>query len=316
MAQLFRKQTVGIKTESTQGTAVALTTTDFTHAYDVSITPMVELTPQNYVSTSLSRFADIPGKKYYEIEFTLPLRGSGTAGTANTPLGAALQACGLTETVSGGVSVTYAPTSSAASSNFYGPGKSATVKIYQDGMLHVAAGCLFDVSFDLEAGKPVGLKFKGKGIYAAVTDASFASTSILATNPPIIQSASATLQTFSAKIAKMSMQLGIQITEIPDVNSTAGILGFQITDRQVTGNVDANRELVATHDFWGKMMSGAEAAWTIAIGSTAGNIITISGSKMQYGQFKSGNRNGVASLEGNLLFNRSSGDDEVSIVFT
>jgi len=63
-------------------------------------------------------------------------------------------------------------------------------------------------------------------------------------------------------------------------------------------------------------MSGAEAAYTIAVGQTAGNIITISGSKMQYGQVKSGDRNGVATLDTNLLFNRSSGDDEVTIVFT
>jgi hypothetical protein len=316
MPQLARKQAVGIKTEATQGTAIAITATDFALAYDVSITPMVELNAQKYVSTTLSRFRDIPGRKYYEVEFTLPLKGSGTAGTANAPLGAALQACGMTETASVGVSVTYAFTSAAASASFYGPGKSATVKIYQDGMLHVAAGCMFEPSFDIVAGKPVGIKFKGKGIYAAVTDASFPTVTALTNDPPIVQSASATIQAYAAKFEKLSIQFGNQVSEIADVNSTAGILGFQITDREVTGSVDPNRELVATHDFWGKMMSGAEAAYTIAIGATAGNIATISGSKMQYGQVKTGNRNGIATLDVPLMFNRSSGDDELQIVLT
>lgn len=315
MAQIVRKQAVGIKIESTQGTAVSLSDTDFTHAYDVNITPMVELTPQKYVSTSLSRFRDLPGKKYYEVEFTLPLKGSGTAGTAIAPLGAALQSCGMVET--DGVSdVTYTLTSAPVSTNFYGPGKSSTVKIYQDGMLHVAAGCMFDLSFNIVAGKPVGFKFKGKGTYAAVTDAVFPTVTALTNDPPVVKSASATLQTYSATLEKLSIQYGNQITELPDVNSANSLLGFQITDREVTGSVDTNRVLVATHDFFGKMMSGAEAAWTIAVGATSGNIITISGSKMQYGQIKSGDRNGIATLDVPLLFNRNTADDELQIVFT
>lgn len=311
--QLSRKQAVGIKLEATQGTAETLAATDFTHAYDVNITPMVELIPQKYVSTSLSRFADLPGKKYYEVEFTLPLKGSGTAGTAIAPLGAALQACGLVET-DGASDVAYAPTSAPASANYYGPGKSCTVKIYQDGMLHVAAGCMFNLSFDIEAGKPVGLKFKGKGIYAAVTDAAFVTVTALTNNPPVVISAAAQVQAYAATFGKMSIDLGNEIAELPDVNSANAILGFMITDRNVTGSFDPNRVLVATHDFFGKMMSGAEAASTIKVGGTAGNICTITMPKTQYGQVKSGDRGGVATLETPLLFNRNAGDDE--IVFT
>jgi len=314
MGQLTRRQAIGIKIETTQGTAVTLAETDFTLAYDVSITPMVELNAQKYVSTFLGRFADIPGKKYYEVEFTLPLKGSGTAGTGVAPLGAALQSCGMVET-DGASDVTYTLTSTTIA-NFYGPGKSSTVKIYQDGMLHVAAGCIFDLSFDIEAGKPVGMKFKGKGTYAAVTDAAFPTVTALTNNPPIVYSAAATLQTYAATFGKLSIQFGNQIAEIPDVNNANSILGFQITDREITGSVDPNRLLVATHDFWGKMMSGAEAAWTVKVGGTAGNIITTSGAKMQYGQIKTDNRSGVATLDTNLLFNRSTGDDELTMVFT
>jgi hypothetical protein len=276
---------------------------------------MVEMNGQPYVAPSLSRFADVPGKKWYELEFTLPFKGSGTAGTANAPLGAALQACGYLET-DGASDVTYSLVSSAASGSFYGPGKSATVKIYQDGMLHTAAGCMFDASWDMESGKIVGIKFKGKGIYAAVTDASFPTVTALTNNPPVFMSASLQVQSYAATAAKISFALNNEIAEIPDVNAATGILGFQIVGRNPGGSVDVNRTLVATHDFFGKMMSGAEASFTAALGGTAGNIITFSGSKMQYGQVKSGDRNGIASLEVPFMLNRSSGDDELGIVFT
>lgn len=315
MGQLTRKQAVGIKVETTQGTAVTLAETDFTHAYDVSITPMVELLPQKYVSTSLSRFRDLPGKKYYEIEFTLPLKGSGTAGTAVAPLGAALQASGWIET-DGTSDVAYGLASAPASANFYGPGKSCTVKIYQDGMLHVAAGAMFNMTWDVVAGQIVGIKFTGKGAYAAVTDAAFPTVTALTNDPPVVKSAAAQVQAYAATFGKISFDLGIELAEIPDVSSANSILGFQITGRDVKGSFDPLRVLVATHDFFGKMMSGAESTLTIAIGATAGNIITITAPKVQYGQIKPADNNGLASLDVPLLFNRNTGDDELVITFT
>lgn len=316
--RLKRKQGIGIKTETTQGTAATIAATDFTTAYDVKITPKVEMNPQNYVSTSFDRFRSLPGKKMYDIEFTIPLHGSGTAGTAVAPLGAALQASGLLETVNAATSVVYSRTSSAASTSFYGPGKSATCKFYQDGMLHVAAGCMFDASLEIEAGKPVAVKFKGSGVYAAVTDASFPTITILATasTPPVVKSASHAIDNYSMIASKMTIKLNNKLSQIDDVNSANSILGFVCQPGDIDGDVDPLEPLVATYDFWGKMMSGSEASGTIAIGATAGNICTITAPKFQFGQIDPADRDGLASLSVPFMLNRSSGDDSLVLTFT
>lgn len=316
MPKLSRKAALGIKKETTQGTAETLSATDFTHAYDVKISPKVELTPQNYVSTSLSQFHQLPGKKYYELEFTLPLKGSGTAGTENAPLGAALEASGTLVTIVAFTSCTYNRVSSPASSNYYGPGKSCTVKFYEDGILHVAAGCMFDASLDIEGGKPVGVKFKGMGKYAAVTDASFPTVTPLTNDPPVVKSASFSIQSYAAVIQKLSIEIANGIQMRDNVSAADSVLGFMITDPKITGSIDPERELVATHDWWGKLMAGTLGSMTITIGSTAGNIITITAPKVQYVGLEPGNRNGIATLEAKLHFARNSGDDELVIAFT
>lgn len=316
MPYLARKAALGIKKESTQGTAVALTATDFALAYDISVDPQVEMNPQNYVSTSLSHFHELPGKKYYELAFTLPLRGSGTAGTELAPLGAALEASGFLVTVNSGTSCVYNRTS-ATVSNFYGPGKSSTVKFYHDGILHVAAGCMFDLDFDIEAGKPVGLKFKGRGTYAAVTDAAFPTvTPNVTIDPPVVKSASFAVQSYSAIISKMSVSINNNIAMRDDVNSANSILGFVVTDPDIKGSIDPERGLVADHDWWGKMMAATRGAITVAVGATAGNIATITGPKVQYMGSKAANRNGIATVDVPLKFCRDSGDDEIVITLT
>lgn len=316
MPKLSRKAALGIKKETTQGTAETLSATDFTHAYDVKITPNVELTPQNYISTSLSQFAQLPGKKFFEIEFTLPLKGSGTAGTENAPLGAALEASGTLVTVTPGTSCIYNRVSSPASSSYYGPGKSCTIKFYEDGILYTAAGCMFDASLDIEAGKPVGVKFKGRGKYSAVTDASFPTVTPLTNDPPVVKTASFAIHSYSAVIQKLSIEINNGVQMRDDVNSADSLLGFMITDPKITGSIDPERELVATHDWWGRLAAGTLGTMTIQIGSTAGNIITITAPKVQYTGLTPGNRGGIATLEAKLSFARNSGDDEIVIAFT
>ena len=158
MAQLHRKQTVGIKTESTRGTR-GRSTTDFTHAYDVSITPWWN-SRRRTTFPPRSPFRGHPGRN------TTRSSSRSRCGAPARPARRELRSVRRCRHADSRnrlrrCLVTCAPTSSAASSNFYGPGKSATVKIYRDGM-HVAAGCLFDVSFDLEGGKTGRAEVQGR----------------------------------------------------------------------------------------------------------------------------------------------------------
>jgi hypothetical protein len=311
---ITRKKVIGAKVETTQGTAVALTSTDFIYALDIQVDPEAELLPRDYNSTSLDPFAQLVGKKYYACKFKTPLLPSGSLGVAPniSPL---LQACGMTETISAGVSVTYAPTS-AAVANFYGPGKSCTIKVYEDGILHVIAGAMGNPKFVLEAGKIPMIEWDFKGVYVAVTDVAFPANTPQSTYPPIMKSATLSLQGYAATVQKFEIDFGNVVTEKPDINAANSLLGFQITDRKPAGSTDPESTLVATHDFYGKFISGAEASSSIVIGSGAGNICTITLPKTQYGKITKADRGGIMVYNTPLMFNRNTGDDWISIVFT
>lgn len=311
---LTRKKIIGAKTETTQGTLVALAETDFLHAYDIDIAPDAEVLERKYHSASLSPFSDLRGKLSYTAKFKTDLKASGLAGTAPF-IGPLLQACGFTETISAGVSVTYALSSSPVT-NFYGPGKSCTIKAYADGMLHAMAGCIGTLKLIAEAGKIAVCEWDFKGLYAAVTDAAFPTNTPNSTDPTIVKSSTLLLQTYAATVQKFEIDLGNEIAEKPDVNASAGILGYQITGRQMVGNADPESVLVAAHDFFGKFASGALASSSIVIGSGAGYICTITLPKTQYGRIGQGDRSGIQTFEVPLKFFRNSGDDELSIVFS
>ena len=313
---LSKLNIVGIKTETTQGSAVALAATDFFQAYDLDAQVKTELLERNYGSTSLDPFSQVGGKKWQEIKFKADLKTSGAAGTPLAPLSALLQACGLTETAVGGVSVTYAPTSAAASANFYGPGKSATIKAYENGILKVLGGAMLNCKMTLEAGKIPMLDFSGKGTYAAVTDASFPTYTPNTTDPAIVKSATFSSHGTSLTISKLEIDLGSEIAERPDVNSANSIVGFQITGRKPSGSMDPEAALVATHDFYGKFAAGTLGQISIVIGSGAGNVITITLPKVQYGEIGKSDRNGIYTFNVPLIISRNSGDDFISIAIT
>jgi hypothetical protein len=136
------------------------------------------------------------------------------------------------------------------------------------------------------------------------------------TAPKPVKSATLLLQAYAAIAAKLEIDFGNEIVEKPSVNAATSLLGFQITERKPNGSCDPEAVTVTTHDFFGKMMSGAVASSSIVVGSGAGNICTITLPKTQYGQIGRGDRSGIMTFEVPLIFSRNAGDDWISIVFT
>lgn len=312
---LTRLKLIGCKTEVTEGTAIALAETDFFHAFDIDVKPLPELIDQPYHSTSLDPYAKLVGKKKYELKFKTFVKGSGAAGTA-PPVGPLIQALGHTETPVTSTSVTYAPASQPPSANFKSQGKSCTIKVYEDGTLHVLAGARGTRKLIAVAGQPAVNEWTFSGLYTAVTDAAFPTNTPNATAPPIVQSSSLSLQGYAAVAAKLEIDWGNVLQDADNVSSANGILVFRITDRQPVGSCDPEAVLVATHDFYGKMMSGATASSSIVIGSAAGNICTITLPKTQYGEISPGDRKGIMTFQIPLIFSRNAGDDWISEVYT
>lgn len=309
------KTVIAIVTETTQGTPVSPAATDFILAEDVKIKPVVDLQKRDFGRVYLGPTPPIAGKRLYEVSFKTELKGSGVAGTVFSPLGAAIQACGFTET-DGASDVTYTPANVAASTNFYGPGKSCTIEVYKDSVKHIVAGCIGNVKLPLEAGKLCMLEFSFRGLYAVPTDAAPGTQTYLAVNPPIVQSASFVMQTLAAFISKLEIDTGNEIAERPSVNAASGLAGFVITRKNPAGSVDPEMESVATHDFFAKLLASTLGTVTAVVGGTAGNIITFTATKTQYIGLDYGDRNGLLTIPTNLQFNEDGSTNWCSIVFT
>jgi hypothetical protein len=316
MPKYATKIVIAVKTETTQGSAVSPAATDFLLAEDVKLKPVIEWSKRDPGRSYLGPIASLAGSRHYEITFKTELKGSGTAGTIYAPLDALIQACGFTSTATPVVSVVYAPTNSAASANYYGPGKSCTIEVYMDGVKHIMAGCVGNAKFPMEAGKICMVEFTMKGVYAAPTDTAAGTQTYLSALPPIVQSATFTMQTLAAYISKLEIDTGNEVAMRSDVNSAAGIKGFMITKKLPVGSVDPEMESVATHDFFAKLLAGTEGTVGITVGSATGNIITFSATKTQYTGLDYGDRNGLLTLATNLQFNENDSTNWITITMT
>lgn len=317
-------EVIGIKTETTQNTAATFTTTDYFLAQDVTVKAVQEYLPREYKRASLDKLPSVAGSVHVDVSFKMELKGSGTAGTVLAPLSAALQACGMAETIVVGTSVTYAPLSSPISSSFFTLGKSATIEYYEGstfvkpGLKHVITGCVAagGPKIVAEAGKIAMYEFSFRGLYVAVADSVAPAVAYSAIVPPIVQSAGFTLHGYSAIISKLDIDFGSAISVRTDVNSISGIKGFAITDRNPKGSCDPEADLVGTFDFYGKMRTAAEGAMSLTIGPSPGYITTITTPKAQFAGLDSGDRNGIRTFTVPLQFNQSTGDDWISIALT
>jgi hypothetical protein len=319
---LATKKVIGMKTEASQGSIATLAESDFFNAFDVESDVEVEFIDPNYVSSSLDPFAQLIGKRWMTAKFKRFLFASGSKGVAVAPLSALLQACGLTETIVTSTSVTYAPSSNPAT-NYFGPGKSATIKLHEDGsaslsgLYKILTGAMGNCKLIIQAGKPVTIESEFKGLYTAVADAVVPTNTPSSVAAPIVLSALFSVGSYAAIIEKLEIDLANEVSEKPSVNAATGILGFQITGRKPQGSIDPEAVLVATHDFYGRMVAGTLGAITITIGTGAGSITTITMPQVQYGKVTTGKRSGEL-----MIFNvpliplRSSGDDWISIAQT
>lgn len=317
-------QVIGIKTETTQNTPATLAAADFFLAADVSYKPVAEFIPRDYKHTSLDKLAHILGQVYVEISFKMELKGSGTAGTALAPFSAAMQASKFAETISAGVSVTYAPTSIPASANFFSPSKSCTIELYegsttsQPGLKKVIAGCVAAGGPKpvIEKNKVTMIEFTMRGLYSAPTTAVRPAVTFNATLPPRVESLVFSTHTFAAIISKLEIDLGCVAAIRDDLNSPNSVKGFSVLDWDPKGSFDPEVVVIATHDFYGKFLNGVEGQISCIVGAQVGNITTITMPKTQYLVPEMGDRSGIRIFQLPFKINQTSGDDCISIVQT
>ena len=260
------------------------------------------------VRPSLAALRQVYGGRLLSVTCDVNLKGSGALGVA-PDLGVLLRACGIGETIVASTSVAYSPVSTGH--------ESITMYVYEDGRLVPLTGCRGTWSLNTPVGEFLKLSLTITGHEGTHIDATLVDPTLDSTVPETFRGAGFTVDSFAAKIANFSFDLGNVMSMPPNPNAADGFGEIQIVDRDVNGSIDPLEELVADEDYIGNFKSGAAMALTTgAIGSTAGNIVTITMPAVSYRDSGRADRDGLVGL--NLPFgaHESTTDDDFTITLT
>lgn len=305
----FRKKYILAKIESTYGTdPVAV-------GGDAILTKNLQINPQqgNRVNRDLDRStlgndSEIATSRYTTISFDVELAGSGTAGTA-PGFGSLLRACGLNETIVASTSVTYAPVSESF--------ESVTIDFRIDGELHKLTGARGTVSFSLTRDEIPMMSFEFTGLYNTPTAPALVTPDFSAFEVPLpvtdANTPTYTVDGYNAKAESFSLDLANEVVYRNVVNDES----VMITDRAPAGSIAFEQEVIGTKNFHTITEDGALIAVDIVHGTVAGNIVQVTGNQVQLSQPQLSDSDGISLMTCNTLWTpTSSGDDELSIVFT
>ena len=310
MALLTRKRVILIEAESSYGSDPTPAATDVVLVTDLSITPQSsDVVNRDVVRPYLGSSQQLLANTRVECTFSVEFCGSGTAGTAPR-YGSALKACGLSETVASGTSVTYEP----ISANF----SSVTIHYNVDGVRHIVTGCRGNVALSAEVGAIPTLDFTFTGIYNAPTDTALPSVTYGNQATPLIfkngNTSSFQLLSFAGALQSLNFDIGNSIVYRELVGGTKEVL---LTDRAANGSVTIEAPTLAQKDYFTAALTDtALGNLTVSHGTAAGNICRLSSTKVDIGDVSYGEMDGVTMLEIPYTLVPSSANDELSIVYT
>ena len=310
MAQLTRKRGILIEAESSYGTDPTPAATDVVLVTDLSITPQSsDVVNRDVVRPYLGSSQQLLANTRVECTFSVEFCGSGQAGTAPR-YGSALKACGLSETVASGTSVTYEP----ISANF----SSVTIHYNVDGVRHIVTGCRGNVALPAEVGAIPTLDFTFTGIYNPPTDTALPSVTYGNQATPLIfkngNTTSFQLLSFAGALQSLNFDIGNSIVYRELVGGTKEVL---LTDRAANGSLTIEAPTLAQKDYFIAALSDTSLGnLTVTHGTAAGNICRLSSTKVDIGDVSYGEMDGVTMLEIPYTLVPSSANDELSIVYT
>jgi len=319
MAKPYRANEVQVacKVEATPGTAETLATADCVIVQNFKLTPQIADNQNSGLTGVLSKEVGAAGATTATVSFDLVMKGSGTAGTA-PEWRDLIMACGCSETISGGVSVTYKP---AAPESYYTigcvyPGLGGAG---EDVLMRVA-GCQGNMSLSWKAGGLFMASFNFTGVWQAPADSTVLTVPTWDTTAPYAFLAPVmTFQGVSAlSFETFAMDMGNEIAIRPNANAASGALTAQIANRRVTGSVDIELEKLATFNPFTRVTANTTGAISMTPIGAAGNLLDIDLPKVRFTAPDLGERAGAVTvpLKYEALRSANAGNDEFSIILT
>jgi hypothetical protein len=305
-----RKRLILAEIEATYGTDPVPTGAEAILVRNLEITPLqAETVSRNLVRPYLGQSEQLLAQTRVEVTFEVELAGSGTAGTAPA-YGPVLRSCGLSETISAGTSVTYAPESSGF--------ESTTIYFFNDGIRHKVTGCRGTFSLSAEVGQIPFISFTMTGIYNAPTDETAPSPTYSNQASPLIfkngNTSSFSIFTYSGCLQSLSFDIANSVIYRELVGCTKEVI---ITDRVPAGTCVIEAPLIATKDFFTIANGSSTGSISFLHGTTAGNRVTFTAAQSDINSPTYSDMDGIQML--NLPFiatPTSAGNNELSLAYT
>lgn len=263
------------------------------------------------VRTSLAPLKPLYAGALVSLKFDVEIKGASGAGVA-PELGPLLTACGISETIVGGTSVTYKPSSAVATH------KSVTFYIHQDGVRVIITGARGKPAFIHNLGESGKITLEFIGHFVSRTAVALPSPTYTAIVPVPLIAIPFLIDSYAAVITKMAWDMGNMIAKPGSIAAADGFAEIRITDRMVSGSIDPEQVLPATYDFVTKWNSGASVVLDSGLcGAVAGNKWKVTMPAVTSTDVGNGDREGL--LTNDLKFRAletAALDDEFSLVFT
>lgn len=308
--QLFEQRSMLLKIESSYGTDPTPTAgTNAMLIMEGSCKLMADKLDRNVDAAYFGAHPFVLVGKRAEVEFEIDLVGHATPGTA-APCGPILRSCGMSETLSAGVSATYAPVSSSFAS--------ATIWFYHSGLLFKILGGRGTISVDMTIKQWPKAKVRYIGLIAASQPTEAAPGALTLTSfqtPGAVETETMSL-TIGAAAINISAFMFDQNNELQMYEGSEA-REVSIKDRKPTGTVTCFQEALATLNPWS--LANAHTLNDIAavFNNGAGKITTINVDRAQFEYPEVTDIDGASGW--NIKLNAqpsTAGNDEFNIVFT
>ena len=282
--------------------------------------PTVEMNERELTQPSFSQVQQKAGERSAQMTFSTEMKGSGAAGTPPPNLSVLLQACGFSEVIDGGVSVTYAPASedipTLTMEMLEGSVESGAGSVKRKRIL----GARGTVSFTAVKGQPVLANFVFTGKYVEPDDiaAFFAVPSIGPIPQTFLNAGITVLGVGTHKLQNLEFDMANTIAMRNDANDPTGNTEALLTARKPVGTADPEQVATANDNFFSDWTEETLAAIFYALTGVAGNIVTVNAPNVQITNIGEGDREQVRieSLDLALIGDSDDGDDELTLVFT
>ncbi|MCL1038338.1 phage tail tube protein [Shewanella submarina] len=265
------------------------------------------------VKPTLDPLQQVFGGTMQQVQFTVEVKGSGTAGTA-PEIGQALQCCGYAEKVNATTSVEY----SAVSTDH----ASCTIYLYQDGVLRVLRGCRGTVSFTANTGELLMADFTFTGHIDTPSDASPSGLQYHSTVPnAVIGLAGFKLNDGAAdkeiNVGSFTVDTANNIVTPANIKDPQGYGEVLIQTRDINGSIDPELMALATNDFADDWMKGKTYKLNSGdIGGTAGNKVSFALPKIAIRDVAPAERDGMITETVTFGAHEGTGEDASPLVIT